>query len=207
MCSSTISKADPQLNDRALSTQCNYSSIIPMVIMSRFLHKNRALQTKKTGGTQCIHAMSDRCISWWHKKHAKNSAHNINWIVSDKPSVLWCCWWQEGHPGCQKLSDEVLAWLYVWGKVQICIWPSWCHCHSLSLASVESRLVLVLTHPGNPGQSSEGCKMAVCVCVVSQWQQWYDTSLVHCSYVHDVMKFWYVTTSSMLLYSHHHADK
>jgi len=23
---------------------------------------------------------------------------------------------------------------YVWVKVQICIWPSWCHCHSLSLA-------------------------------------------------------------------------
>jgi len=36
----------------------------------------------------------------------------------------------------------VLAWLSVWSEVQTCIWPSWCHCHSLSLASVESRLVL-----------------------------------------------------------------
>jgi len=26
--------------------------------------------------------------------------------------------------------------------MQSCIWPSWCHCHSLSLASVKSRLVL-----------------------------------------------------------------
>ena len=26
--------------------------------------------------------------------------------------------------------------------MQTCIWPSWCHCHSLSVASVESRLVL-----------------------------------------------------------------
>ena len=26
--------------------------------------------------------------------------------------------------------------------VRCCIWPSWCHCHSLSLASVKSRLVL-----------------------------------------------------------------
>jgi len=26
--------------------------------------------------------------------------------------------------------------------VQTCIWPSWCHCHSLSLAPVKSRLVL-----------------------------------------------------------------
>ena len=38
--------------------------------------------------------------------------------------------------------------------------PSWCHCHSLSLASVKSRLVftfLVPAHPGSPG------KRAVCV--------------------------------------------
>jgi len=38
----------------------------------------------------------------------------------------------------------VLAWLSVWSKVQTCIWPSWCHCHSLSLASVKSRLVLLV---------------------------------------------------------------
>ena len=50
---------------------------------------------------------------------------------------------QEGHPACKKLcGDGVLAWLTVWCEVQTCIWPSWCHCHSLSLASVKSRLVL-----------------------------------------------------------------
>jgi len=49
---------------------------------------------------------------------------------------------QEGHPACKKLSGGVLAWLSVWSEVQTCIWPSWCHCHSLSPASVKSRLVL-----------------------------------------------------------------
>ena len=49
---------------------------------------------------------------------------------------------QEGHPACKKQSGEVLAWLSVWSEVQTCIWPSWCHCHSLSRASVKSRLVL-----------------------------------------------------------------
>ena len=49
---------------------------------------------------------------------------------------------QEGHLVCKKLSDGVLAWLSVWSEVQTCIWFSWCHCHSLSLASVKSRLVL-----------------------------------------------------------------
>ena len=49
---------------------------------------------------------------------------------------------QEGHPACKKLSGGVLAWLSVCSEVQTCIWPSCCHCHSLSLASVKSRLVL-----------------------------------------------------------------
>ena len=50
--------------------------------------------------------------------------------------------WQEGRLACKNLSGGVLAWLLAWSDVQICIWPSWCHCHSLSLASVKSRLVL-----------------------------------------------------------------
>ena len=60
------------------------------------------------------------------------------------PSVLWRCWLggRKGVQPVKKLSSEVLAWLSVWSEVQICIWPSWCHCHSLSLASVKSRLVL-----------------------------------------------------------------
>ena len=49
---------------------------------------------------------------------------------------------QEGHPACKKLSGGVLAWLSVWSEMQTCIWPIWCQCHSLSLASVKSRLVL-----------------------------------------------------------------
>jgi len=36
----------------------------------------------------------------------------------------------------------VLAWLSVWSEVQTCIWPNWCHCHSLSLTPVKSTLVL-----------------------------------------------------------------
>ena len=49
---------------------------------------------------------------------------------------------QEGHPACKKLTAGVLAWLSVWSEVQTCIRPSWCHYHSLFLASVKSRLVL-----------------------------------------------------------------
>jgi len=36
-----------------------------------------------------------------------------------------------------------MAWLSVWSEMQTCIWLlSWCHCHSLSLAPVKSRLVI-----------------------------------------------------------------
>ena len=37
-----------------------------------------------------------------------------------------------GH-ACKDLSGRVLVLLSVWSKVQTCIWPSWCHCHSLLL--------------------------------------------------------------------------
>jgi len=67
--------------------------------------------------------------------------------------------WQEVHPGCKKLSGGMLACLSVWIEVQICIWPSWCHCHSLSLAAVNPDwfylpgfTFLVPAHPGSPGQ-------------------------------------------------------
>jgi len=53
---------------------------------------------------------------------------------------------QEGHQACKILSGGVLASLSVWSKVQTCIQPSWCHCHSLSLASAKSRLVLPLRY-------------------------------------------------------------
>ena len=58
--------------------------------------------------------------------------------------MLWHCWLggRKGIRPVKKLSSEVLAWLSVWSKMQTCTWPSWCHCHSLSLASVKSRLVL-----------------------------------------------------------------
>ena len=65
----------------------------------------------------------------------------INYPLINLPSVLWCCW-LGGRKGIRPVvGSGVLAWLSVWREVQTCIWPSWCHCHSLSLASVKSRLV------------------------------------------------------------------
>jgi len=49
---------------------------------------------------------------------------------------------RKGIRPVKTLSGGVMAWLSVWSEVQTYIWPSWCHCHSLSLASVKSKLVL-----------------------------------------------------------------
>ena len=73
---------------------------------------------------------------------------------------------QEGHPACKKLSGGVLAWLSVWSEVQTCIRPSWCHCHSLSLASVKSRLVLPLWYRLTWVFPEKGpLNECVCVCI------------------------------------------
>ena len=62
------------------------------------------------------------------------------------PSVLWRCWLggRKGIWPVNNFSGGMQAWLSVWSEAQTCIQPSWCHCHSLSLASVKSRLVLPL---------------------------------------------------------------
>ena len=79
---------------------------------------------------------------------------------------------QEGHLACKKLSGGVLEWLSVWSEVQTCIWPSWCHCHSQSLASVKSRLVLPywyrLTRGSPPGHRAI---KRVRVCIVKNCQK------------------------------------
>ena len=112
-------------------------------------------------------------ISKWYRIHTLCllSIHD-NHTTDDVPivpSVLWCCWLggRKGIRPVKNLSGGVLEWLFVWSEMQTCIWPSWCHCHSLSLASVKSRLVLPfwyrLTRVVPEKRLLNGC---VCVCVM-----------------------------------------
>ena len=87
-------------------------------------------------------------------------------IMSAFSALMLLVGWQEGHPACKK-QEWWGAGVIVWSKVHTCIWPSWCHCHSLSLASVKSRLVLPfwyrLTWVVLEKGPLNGC---VCVCVI-----------------------------------------
>jgi len=61
--------------------------------------------------------------------------------------------------------------------VQTCMRPSWCHCHSLSLASVKSRLVLPFSYRLTRVVPEKG-PLNGCVCVMpvtrDQCMQWMD---------------------------------
>jgi len=59
----------------------------------------------------------------------------------------------------------MLAWLSAWSEVQTCIWPSWYHYHSLSLASVKLWLVFTFLVPAHPGSPRKRAVKRVCVCV------------------------------------------
>ena len=94
------------------------------------------------------------------------------------PGCLQCfdaVGWAAGrHPACKKLSGGVLAWLSVLSKVQTCIWPSGFHCHSLSLASVESRLVLPFWYRPTRVVPDKG-PLNGCVCVYARLQKFSQT--------------------------------
>ena len=88
-----------------------------------------------------IPAVANQNEKSWKVLSNNHSFMNGDTLLYDVSALMLLVGRQEGHPACKKLSGEVLVWLSVWSEVQTCIWPSWCHCHSLSLASVKSILV------------------------------------------------------------------
>jgi len=115
----------------------------------------------------------------WHLLHGLFVRDNLNTLLTWTWILLVCMMWafsalkllvgrQEGRPACKKLSCEVLAWLSVCSEVHTCIWLSWCRCHSLSLASVKSRLVLPFWYRLTQVVSEKG-PLNGCVCVCMVW--------------------------------------
>ena len=112
-------------------------------------------------------------LPWWqHHKH-------FHWYDYHCYLCLQCfdtVGWAAGR-GEQWGAGVVIR--LVWG-VHTCIRPTWCHCHSLSLASGKSRLVFtfpVPAHPGSPGQRAVKC---VCVCVTITVTILLPSVLWHC---------------------------
>jgi len=111
----------------------------------------------------------------------RTNAYHSSYQLLQLFPLLWQFMWYVWHIVCLQCFDTV-GWVAgravegcwrgcVWVQVQICIWPSWCHYHSLSLAPVNPdwfyfpcftflvRLTRVVLD-----KIQEGRKM-VCVCV------------------------------------------
>jgi len=112
------------------------------LISCSHIHNCRCCGSRFRLGTQTI---CNSCYGVSRKSISKLAFSALTLLVE----------WQKRHLAWKKLSGGMLAWLYIWA--QICIWPIWCHCHSLSLAPVNPDVYLpgftflVLAHLGSPG--------------------------------------------------------
>ena len=92
-------------------------------------------------------------------------------------------------------------WLSVWSEVQTYIWPSWCHCHSLSLASVKSRLVLPFWYRLTWVVSETRAVKCVCVCVHgTEWdmENWkYDNPQLECDIFNRGSSYFHVPSTTV----------
>jgi len=102
------------------------------------------------------------------------------------PSVLWRCWL-----GSRKGIWPVKNWVvgcwhgYLSGRGADLHMAGWCHCHSLSLASVNPDwfylpgfTILVPAHLGSLGHSLGGCKMVLLVVDVVSFCYWWMFTFV-----------------------------
>jgi len=146
--------------------------------------------TSHSAAAQILHCMETRYVCVGVCSVLANSAGATiagwlwQWSLTSLFAVFYCCHHevhlvtiafsaltllvgrQEGHPACKKLSGGVLAWLSLWSEMQTCIWPSWCHCHSLFLGSVKSRLFLPFPYQLTRVLWEKGpLNACVCVCV------------------------------------------
>jgi len=98
--------------------------------------------------------LSTTCLACTTVDRSKQSYSLVRWqklqLMQVFSALTLLAGRQERHPTSKKFSGGMLAWLCVWLKVQICIWHSWCHCHSLSLASVNPDW-FYLSGTGSPG--------------------------------------------------------
>ena len=141
------------------STECA-GIIVGTIVNSSFLYTRwipvSSTQWCKVPMIMWYKLLKIKCLKLYFLNHSS--------LCCDLPSVLWRCW-LGGRKGIRP-GGGVLVWLSVWSEVQTCICPSWCHCHSLSLASVKSRLILPSWYQLNPGSPGQRAVKRMCVCVV-----------------------------------------
>ena len=91
---------------------------------------------------------------------------------------------REMHLARTKLSDKVLVWISIWSKVQmICLWSSWCHCHSIVSCFTKiqnASSFLVLAYPDYPRKEAVKWALWLLLCMLQVWIDLLGFS-AHCS--------------------------
>jgi len=117
-------------------------------------------------------------------KHCSTCCVILESVIAIMPSVLWRCW-LGGRKGIRPVKNWVVGcWRgYLSGARETCMWPSWCHCHSLSLASVKSTLVLSFWYRLTRVVPDKG-PLNGCVCVCHCYHMWRLTWLKYITCYH-----------------------
>jgi len=174
-----IGKSAPR--SRQITTPApNYSSFftgrMPFLLPNQQCQSTESSNREYTRPVKNFYIYSHQKLFWGdlaqtrvtqEKMQVKQKLTRQHMLFITLPSVLWHCWLgsKKGIRPEKKLSGGVLAWLSVWGEMQTCIWPSWFHCHSLSLASVKSTLVLPFWYRLTQVVPDKG-PLNGCVCVI-----------------------------------------
>jgi len=144
--------------DSSLLCACCWCQSVDLFVT---VARNVRFELKTPGICFCCHC----CLFWTFDVSNLMFSICLYCIINAFSALTLLVGQQEGHLACKKLSGGVLAWLCVWSEVQTCIWPSWCYCHSLFLASVKSRLVLSFWYRLTQIVPEKG-PLNGCVCVV-----------------------------------------
>ena len=118
-------------------------------------------QSRKTVVCVCLRDVLSTENNWCSWLCCLEKEDEEDFFRYNKANLMLLVGRQEGHPACKETEWWGDGMVISLGEVQICIWPSWCHCHSLSLAAVNpdwfyqnGSAFLVPAYPGCPGKKA-----------------------------------------------------
>jgi len=123
-----------------------------VVIHRQTEHATKPITVGRQRPDDMLKRSPDNCLRFPHSLNVYVCMSIWTWLTFCLQCFDAVGWAAGRASGLKKLSDGVLAWSSVWGEVQICIWPSWCHCHSPALAAVNPDW-FYLSGTGSPGYS------------------------------------------------------
>jgi len=103
---------------------------------------------------------------WYKIRYGLQCFDAVDWVTGRASSVEKSEWWVGS--ACSS----------VWGEVQIWIWSSWCHYHSLSLAPGNPSTFLVPAHSGSRRKNPVSHKMVVVLVIAMVFLHYWSMKIL-----------------------------